>query len=56
MLGAMRYDLSAFQVDWNDPQLNTATANWGFFAVANGESAESTGRRAAAFRQCRRAA
>ncbi len=43
MLGAMRYDLSAFLVDWNDPQLNTATANWGFFAVANGESAESKG-------------
>ena len=42
-LGAMRYDLSAFLVDWNDPQLNTATTNWGFFAVANGESAESTG-------------
>ncbi len=43
MLGAMRYDLSAFLVDWTDPQLNTATPNWGFFAVANGESAESTG-------------
>jgi outer membrane receptor protein involved in Fe transport len=41
--GGMRYDLSAFQVDWNDPQLNTATPNWGFFAVANGESAESKG-------------
>ncbi len=43
MLGEMRYDLSAFFVDWNDPQLNTATANWGFFAVINGESAESKG-------------
>lgn len=43
MLGGMRYDLSAFFVDWNDPQLNTATANWGFFAVINGESAESKG-------------
>ena len=28
--------LSAFQIDWNDPQINTATPNWGFFAVANG--------------------
>ena len=43
MLGGLRYDLSAFQIDWNDPQLNTATPTWGFFAVANGESAESTG-------------
>ncbi len=39
----MRYDLSAYQIDWNDPQLNTATPTWGFFAVANGESAESKG-------------
>ena len=43
MLGGLRYDLSAFQIDWNDPQLNTATPNWGFFAVANGDSAESKG-------------
>ncbi len=43
MLGGMRYDLSAFQIDWNDPQLNTATPTWGFFVVANGDSAESRG-------------
>jgi outer membrane receptor protein involved in Fe transport len=43
IFGTMRYDLSVFQVDWDDPQLNTATTNWGFFAVANGETAESTG-------------
>jgi len=43
LLGGLRYDLSVFQIDWNDPQLNTATPNWGFFAVANGESAESKG-------------
>jgi outer membrane receptor for ferric coprogen and ferric-rhodotorulic acid len=43
MLGGLRYDLSAFQIDWNDPQLNTATPNWGFFTVAKGESAESKG-------------
>jgi outer membrane receptor protein involved in Fe transport len=42
-VAGLRYDLAAFQVDWNDPQLNTATPNWGFFAVANGESAESKG-------------
>jgi outer membrane receptor protein involved in Fe transport len=42
-LAGMRYDLSAYQVDWNDPQLNTATPSWGYFVVANGESAESKG-------------
>jgi len=42
-LGPVRYDLAAFQVDWDNPQLNTATPVWGFFAVANGESAESKG-------------
>ena len=42
-LGPVRYDLSAFQVDWEDPQLNTATPNWGFFVVQNGDEAESSG-------------
>jgi outer membrane receptor protein involved in Fe transport len=42
-LGQVRYDLSAFQVDWHDPQLNTATSNWAFFAVMNGDEAESKG-------------
>jgi acyl-CoA synthetase (AMP-forming)/AMP-acid ligase II len=42
-LGPLRYDVSAFQVDWHDPQLNTATTNWGFFAVINGDEAESKG-------------
>ncbi len=42
-LGAVRYDLSAFQIDWDKPQLNTATPNWGFYAVSNGDSAESKG-------------
>jgi outer membrane receptor protein involved in Fe transport len=43
MAGPLRYDLSVFRVDWNDPQLNTATPAWGFFVVANGDSAESEG-------------
>jgi outer membrane receptor protein involved in Fe transport len=42
-LGAMRYDVSAFQIDWNDAQLNTATPNWGFFVVQNGGEATSSG-------------
>ena len=40
--GAHSYTVSAFLIDWQDPQLNTATS-WGFFAVANGESAQTSG-------------
>ncbi len=41
--GDLTYDVSLFYVDWEDPQLNTATSNWGFFAVRNGESARTYG-------------
>jgi len=41
--GAHSYTVSAFVMDWQDPQLNTSTPDWGFFAVANGESAKTTG-------------
>lgn len=37
------YDLSVFYIDWSDPQLNTSTTNWGFFAVQNGGSARTQG-------------
>jgi outer membrane receptor protein involved in Fe transport len=37
------YSLSAYYQDWKDPQLNTATSNWGFFAVINGKSASTRG-------------
>ncbi|MCC9662094.1 TonB-dependent receptor [Pseudoalteromonas sp. MB41] len=40
--GAHSYTASAFLIDWDDPQLNTATT-WGFFSVANGESAQTAG-------------
>jgi outer membrane receptor protein involved in Fe transport len=40
--GAHSYTVSAFLIDWQNPQLNTATS-WGFFAVANGESAQTSG-------------
>ena len=36
--GAVRlltYNIDAFYVDWKDPQFNTATTFWGFFAVQN---------------------
>lgn len=39
---AHNYTVSAYMIDWSDPQLNTATA-WGFFAVANGDSARTQG-------------
>ncbi|GAA5191356.1 TonB-dependent receptor [Ferrimonas gelatinilytica] len=37
------YTVSAFYMDWSDPQLNIATANWGFFAAVNGDKARSQG-------------
>lgn len=40
--GKHSYSLSAFRLDWDDPQLNTASY-WGFFTVANGESAQTQG-------------
>ena len=40
--GKHTYTLSAFQIDWDNPQLNTASS-WGFFTVANGTSAETQG-------------
>ncbi|WP_295797255.1 TonB-dependent receptor [uncultured Microbulbifer sp.] len=40
---AMRYTVSLFRMDWTDPQLNTATANWGFFAAVNGDEARTQG-------------
>ena len=39
----MRYSADIYYVDWQDPQLNTATAWWGFFMAQNGESARTQG-------------
>lgn len=39
----MRYTIAAFYVDWTNPQINTATSNWGFFTAANGDTATSKG-------------
>lgn len=41
--GRFRYAADIYYVDWTDPQLNTATADWGFFMAQNGESAATTG-------------
>lgn len=39
----MRYSADIYYVDWQDPQLNTATWWWGFFMAQNGDSAETKG-------------
>ena len=39
----MRLSAAVFYVDWNDPQVNTSTTNWGFFSVLNGDSAKTAG-------------
>ena len=33
--GSLNYNADVFYVDWKNPQVNTATSNWGFFAVQN---------------------
>lgn len=37
------YDASVFYVDWKDPQINSSTTNWGFFAVQNMGKARTQG-------------
>jgi outer membrane receptor protein involved in Fe transport len=39
----LSWAVSLYYDDWSDPQLNTATSNWGFFAAINGRSAETQG-------------
>ncbi|RMA78472.1 TonB-dependent receptor [Umboniibacter marinipuniceus] len=39
----MSYTVSAFYVDWDQPQLNTTTAWYGFYVAMNGEAASTTG-------------
>lgn len=41
--GRLNYAVDVYYADWSDPQLNTATSNWGFFAVINGQSATTQG-------------
>jgi len=41
--GGQSYSVSLYYTDWQKPQLNTATSNWGFFAVINGKSAKTSG-------------
>ncbi|MGM0906927.1 MAG: TonB-dependent receptor [Pseudomonadota bacterium] len=37
------YSASVFMMDWDDPQLNIATPNWGFYAAVNGDDARTQG-------------
>ena len=37
------YSASLFYTDWKNPQLNSATPIWGFFAVVNGDKARTYG-------------
>lgn len=41
--GDFIYDVSLFYIDWSDPQFNTSTTYWGFFAVQNGDAARTYG-------------
>ena len=42
-LGTVRYDISAFQIDWVDPQFNTSAPVGAFFTVINGDRARTRG-------------
>ena len=37
------FNADVFYVDWKNPQINTATSNWGFFAVQNAKKATTKG-------------
>jgi outer membrane receptor protein involved in Fe transport len=41
--GRMNYSAVVFYSDWTDPQLNSSSSNWGFFAAVNGQSAKTQG-------------
>ena len=41
--GRLTYNANVFYLDWKDPQINTVTTNWGFFAVQNVDKASSRG-------------
>jgi iron complex outermembrane receptor protein len=42
-VGGLTYNANLFYVDWNNPQINTITSNWGFFTVQNIDSASTRG-------------
>ena len=42
-LGRLTYNIDLFYVDWKDPQINSSTPFWGFFAVQNAQKASTRG-------------
>jgi len=42
-VGRLTYNADLFYVDWKDPQINSSTPLWGFFAVANAQKASTRG-------------
>lgn len=42
-MDTFQYTASVFNVDWDDPQLNTTSAWYGFFIAANGDEASTQG-------------
>jgi len=40
---SFRYTASLFNVDWDDPQLNTTSSFYGFYLAANGDQANTSG-------------
>lgn len=42
-VGRNTYNANVFYVDWKDPQVNSSTTWWGFFAVQNAEKASTRG-------------
>ena len=42
-IGRTSYNANVFYVDWEDPQVNSSTTWWGFFAVQNAEKASTRG-------------
>jgi iron complex outermembrane recepter protein len=40
---SLSYTVALFYIDWQDPQVNVATPSGAYYAVANGESAETMG-------------
>ncbi|MCW5581016.1 MAG: TonB-dependent receptor, partial [Luteimonas sp.] len=42
-IGRTTYNVNVFYVDWKDPQVNSSTTWWGFFAVQNARKASTRG-------------
>jgi outer membrane receptor protein involved in Fe transport len=38
-----KYNISFYSISWDDPQVNAATPTYGYYAVINGEDAETSG-------------